>query len=125
MKVYWDTEDHSYIIENENGKRMRVTSEEIEVNSASDYVIMTDAILVHKVDPLDIVSIGDKVNPDKVAREGVVMRLIGTNCCIIYYKNQWRLTNGSSLGFSVNEAVLHCKTDYALLKVVRDRLIEF
>lgn len=125
MKVYWDVEDHSYIIENENGKRMRVASEMVEDNPTSDYVVMMDAVLIHKVDPLDVVNVGDKVNPAEVAHEGVVLRLIGTSCFIVYCENQWRMTNGNSLGFSVNEAVLHCKRDDVLLKVVRDRLIAF
>ena len=105
MKVYWDVEDHSYIIENENGKRMRITSEKVETNRTSSHIIMKDAVLVHEVDPLDIVSIGDKVDPDKIAREGVVMRLIGTNCYIVYCENQWRMKNGNRLSFSVDEAV--------------------
>ena len=125
MKVYWDVEDHSYIIENENGKRMRITSEKVETNRTSSHIIMKDAVLVHEVDPLDIVSIGDKVDPDKIAREGVVMRLIGTNCYIVYCENQWRMKNGNRLSFSVDEAVLHSKRDDVFLKIIRNRLIEW
>lgn len=125
MKVYWDVEDHSFIIENDNGKRMRVTSSMVQINPNSDSVVMDDAILIHKVDLLDTVNVGDKVNPAEVEREGVVLRLIGTNCFIVYCENWWRMANGDRLGFSVNEAVLHCKRDDALLKVIRDRLIEF
>lgn len=125
MKAYWDTEDHSFIIENENGKRMRITSEKVETNPTSDYIVMEDTTLVYEVDPLDMVNVGDIVRPDKVAREGVVLRLIGTSCYIIYCENQWRMSNGNGLGFMVDDAVLDAKRDDVFLKVVRDRLMEF
>lgn len=125
MKAYWDTEDHSYIIENENGKRMRVSSSMVEVNPTSDHIVMRDAILVHEVDPLDMVNVGDIVNPDDFAREGVVLRLMGTNCYIVYCEGQWRMKNGNGLAFSVNEARLHSKRDDVFLKIVRDRLTEW
>lgn len=125
MKVYWDTEDHSYIIENENGKRMRVASGTVEINPASDRIVMREAVLVHEVDPLDTISVGDKVNPAKVEREGVVLRLIGTDCFIVYCANQWRMKNGNRLSFSVDEAVLHSKRDDVFLKIIRNRLTEW
>lgn len=125
MKAYWDAEDHSYIIENENGKRMRITSGRVEVNPASDHVVMTDAVLIHGVDPLDLFSIGDEVNPDEVAREGVILRLIGTEGLIIYCEGHWRLPNGNLLGFPVDKAVLHSKRDDVFLKIVRNRLMRF
>lgn len=125
MKVYWDVEDHSFIIENESGKRKRITSAMVEGNLDSDYINMEDAVLVHEVDPLDMVNIGDKVNPDEVAREGVILRLIGTNCYIIYCATRWRRGNGNGIDFSVDEAVLHSKRDDVLLKVVRDRLMDY
>lgn len=125
MKVYWDTEDHSYIVENQNGKRMRISSGKVESNPASDHVVMTDAILVHKVDPLDMVNVGDEVNPAEIAREGLVLRLIGTNCFIVYCENQWRMKNGNGLGFIAHKAVLHSKRDDVFVKIVRDRMNEF
>ena len=125
MKAYWDTKDNSYIIENENGKRMRVTSGMVDGNLDSPYITMEDTVLVHEVDPLDIVNVGDQVNPAEVEREGVVLRLIGTNCFIVFCENRWRLANGNRLNFIVNEAVLHSKRDDVFLKVVRNRMNEF
>ena len=125
MKVYWDTKDRSFIIENENGKRMRITSGKVEADPFADHIIMTDAVLVHEVDALDMASIGDKVHPDKIAREGVVLRLIGTNCYIVYCENQWRMKNGNGLGFNVDEAVLYSKRDDVFLKIIRNRLTEW
>lgn len=125
MKVYWDVEDHSLIIENENGKRMRITSKKVEDDIFSDHIIMKDAVLVHEVDSLDVISVGDKVNPAEVEREGVVLRLIGTNCFIVFCENRWRLADGNRLNFIVNEAVLHSKGDDVFLKIVRNRMNEF
>lgn len=125
MIVYWDTEDYSFIIENDNGKRMRITSSMVQTNPNSDHINMEDAVLIHKVDMLDTLSIGDQVNPDEVAREGVVLNLIGTECLIVYCLGRWRLANGNSLGFTVNQAALHSKRDDAFLEVVHDRMIGF
>lgn len=125
MKVYWDVEDHSLIIENENGKRMRITSKKVEDDIFSDHIIMKDAVLVHEVDSLDVISVGDKVNPAEVEREGVVLRLIGTNCFIVFCEGHWRLADGNRLNFIVNEAVLHSKGDDVFLKIVRNRMNEF
>lgn len=125
MIVYWDTEDYSFIIENNNGKRMRVTSSMVQENPTSDHIVMRDAVLIHKVDMLDTITVGEQVNPSEVARDGVVLRLIGTDCVVIYCGSQWRFPNGDTLGFIVNEAVLHSKRDDALLKIIRDRLLKF
>lgn len=126
MKVYWDVEDHSYIIENENGKRMRISSGKVETNPASDHVVMTDAILVHvhKVDPLDMVNVGDEVYPAEIARDGVILRLIGTDCFVIYCENHWRFLNGERVEFPVHEAVLYSKRDETLLSQVKTRVRE-
>lgn len=125
MKVYWDTEYPSFIIENENGKRMRVTSSTVQINPTADHIIMKDAVLVHEVDLLDTINVGDKVDPAKVEREGVVLRLIGTDCFIVYCENHWRSANGNGIGFNVNEAVLHSKMDNTYYRAVRERLIGF
>ena len=125
MKVYWDTEYPSFIIENENGKRMRVTSSTVQLNPTADHIIMKDAVLVHEVDLLDTINVGDKVNPAEVEREGVVLRLIGTDCFIVYCENHWRSANGNGIGFKVTEAVLHSKMDNAYYRAVRERLIGF
>lgn len=125
MKVYWDVEDYSFIIENNNGKRMRVTSSMVQINPDSDNIVMEDAVLIHKVNLLDTISVGDKVNPAEVEREGVVLRLIGTNCFIVFCENRWRLANGDRLNFIVNQAMLHSKRDDVFLKIVRNRMNEF
>lgn len=125
MIVYWDTEDYSFIIENDNGKRMRITSSMVQTNPTSDCIIMNDAVLIHKVDMLDTINVGDQVKPDEVAREGVVLRLLGTRCLIVYCENRWRMTNGNPLGFPVEEAVLISKRDDVFFKSVRDRMIMF
>lgn len=122
MKVYWDVEDHSFIIENENGKRMRVTSEKVENDPSSDYVIMTDAVLVHEVSVLDMVDVGDLVCPDDVAEEGVLLRLIGTDGLMIYCENQWRFSSGERVPFTVQKAALGSKKAEVLLDQVKTRL---
>ena len=124
MKVYWDVEDHSFIIENDNGKRMRVTSSMVQTNPNSDYIIMEDAVLIHKIDLLDAISIGDKVYPAEVARDGVILRLIGTDCFVIYCENHWRFLNGERVEFPVHEAVLYSKRDETLLSQVKTRVRE-
>lgn len=125
MKVYWDTEDYSFIIENDNGKRMRITSSMVEENPTLDHIAMTDAMLIYEVDPLDTLRIGDQVIPSAVVRDGVVLRLIGTAGLIICCGGQWRTTDGKLLRFAVNEAVLHSKNDDDLLRIVRNRMIMF
>ena len=122
MKVYWDTEDRSFIIENNNGKRMRITSAKVEDNPASDHIVMENAVLVHKVDPLDKVSVGDRVDPGDVAKEGVVLQLIGTDCLMIYCEGRWRHTSGKAVQFTVNNAMLRAKNSESLLYKVKTRM---
>ena len=104
---------------------MRVTSSMVQINPDSDHIVMKDAVLIHKVNLLDTISVGDQVNPAEVEREGVVLRLIGMNCFIVFCENRWRLANGDRLNFIVNEAVLHSKRDDVFLKIVRNRMNEF
>lgn len=125
MLVYWDTEDHSFIIENDNGKRMRVSSSMVEINPTSDHIVMRDAVLIHKVDLLDTINIGDQVKPNEVARDGVVLQLLGTRCLVVYCQGQWRLENGNGLPFIIDRAILHSKKDDVFLEIVHKRLMDF